>query len=158
MFPKARTILDAGSLRHGTEFLADKMDYLVASERFALSWTGLPDLKSPENRRECLRQLSGLNQGHVTVTLGEIGLFHNQGGRYQYIPAFAARTVDITGAGDIFHGAFAYGILKNYSLSRTLQMAAMAACISVSATGGRQSIPHISQVRERLDKLNSVGD
>lgn len=154
MFPEAWTILDAGSLRPGTEILAGKVDYLVASERFALSWTGVPDLKSPENRRECLQRLAVLNRGHITVTLGEAGLIHNEGGGYHYLPAFAAKTVDTTGAGDIFHGAFAYGILKNYSLLETLQMASMAASLSVSTMGGRQSTPQLSQVREKLNALN----
>src|SRR6266404_1692546 len=35
VFPKATSILDAGSLRDGTRALAGKVDYLVASEKFA---------------------------------------------------------------------------------------------------------------------------
>jgi sugar/nucleoside kinase (ribokinase family) len=150
MFPEARTILDAGSLRPGTEALAGKVDYLVASERFALSKTGLSDLKSQANRRKCLQCLAELNQGHVTITLGEAGLIHNEDGDCHHLPAYKAETIDTTGAGDIFHGAFAYGVLKDYSLYETLQMASMAASLSVSATGGRQSIPALSLVREKL--------
>lgn len=158
MFPEARTILDAGSLRPGTEALAGVVDYLVASERFALSKTGLSDLKSQENRRECLRILAGLNPGHVIVTLGEAGLIHNEGEICHHLPAFTAETIDTTGAGDIFHGAFAYGILKNYSLLETLQMASMAASLSVSTAGGRQSIPELSLVREKLHELKLISD
>lgn len=158
MFPEARTILDAGSLRPGTETLAGRVDYLVASERFALSWTGVPDLKNPENRRECLLRLAQLNRGHVTVTLGEAGLIHNEGEICHHLPAFTAETIDTTGAGDIFHGAFAYGILKNYSLLETLQMASMAASLSVSTAGGRQSIPELSLVREKLHELKLISD
>lgn len=57
--------------------------------------------------------------------------------------------IDTTGAGDIFHGAFAYGVLQNYSLFDTLQLSSMAASLSVSTPGGRQSIPSLSQVREK---------
>jgi sugar/nucleoside kinase (ribokinase family) len=150
MFPQARAILDAGSLRPGTEILAGKVDYLVASEKFALSWTGLPDLKSPEHRWECLRRLAERNQGHITVTLGEAGLIHNGGGEYHYVPAFPAETVDTTGAGDIFHAAFAYGILQNNSLSDILRFASMTASMSVSVMGGRQSIPPLANVIKKL--------
>ena len=153
MFPEARTILDAGTLRPGIEKLAGLADYLVASEKFALSWTGLPDLKSPEHRQECLRRLAGLCRGHVTVTLGEAGLIHNEGGSFHDLPAFPAEAVDTTGAGDIFHGAFAYGILKQYSLVETLRLASMTASLSVSIPGGRQSIPDLSFVREKMREI-----
>lgn len=149
-FPEARTILDAGTLRPGTEKLAGLVDYIVASEKFGLSWTGLPDLKSPENRQECLQRLARLCRGHVTVTLGEAGLIHNEGGAFHYLPAFSIEAVDTTGAGDIFHGAFAYGILKGYSLAETLKLASMAAALSVGIPGGRRSIPSFETVEEKM--------
>lgn len=153
MFPKARTILDAGTLRPGTETLAAQVDYLVASERFALAWTGLPDLKSLERRQESLRRLAGLCRGHVTVTLGEAGLIHNEGGAFHHLPAFSVKAIDTTGAGDIFHGAFAYGVLKKYSLEKTLRMASMAAALSVTIPGGRQSIPELSLVGKKMAEI-----
>jgi sugar/nucleoside kinase (ribokinase family) len=153
MYPEARTILDAGTLRPGTETLAARVDYLVASEKFALSWTGVPDLKSPEHRQECLRRLAGLCRGHVTVTLGEDGLIHNEGEAFHYLPAFPVEAIDTTGAGDIFHGVFAYGILKEYSLEETLRMASMAAALSVTISGGRQSIPDLSMVQEKKGEI-----
>ncbi len=43
-FPAATTVLDAGSLREGTEVLSRKVDYLVCSERFASEVTGEQDV------------------------------------------------------------------------------------------------------------------
>ena len=56
-FPRAISILDAGSLRPGTRELAGQVDYLVASERFALQATGLAELASTDKWQECLKRL-----------------------------------------------------------------------------------------------------
>ena len=53
-FPDAISILDAGSLREGTERLAREVDYLAASERFARQVCLLDELESETNRQKCL--------------------------------------------------------------------------------------------------------
>jgi sugar/nucleoside kinase (ribokinase family) len=60
------------------------------------------------------------------------------------------QTVDTTAAGDIFHGAFVYGVLTGLSSEETLRLAAAAAALSVTVRGGRTSIPTLSQVQEML--------
>jgi sulfofructose kinase len=155
-FPSAKTILDAGSLREGTEVLGGKVDYLVCSERFALSYTGLPDLISKENQKKCINTLKVLNKKQVVVTIGEKGLIYEKDGKLIHMKAFKADAVDTTGAGDIFHGAFAYGVLKNMPLFDILQLSSMAACISVGSQGGRKSIPSLRQVENGLIKAAST--
>ena len=44
------------------------------------------------------------------VTLGEKGLLYRRDGKITLMPAFKVKAVDTNGAGDIFHGAFAYAI------------------------------------------------
>src|SRR5207253_2585269 len=73
-FPDAVSILDAGSWRAGTAGLAGEVDYLIASERFALQATGVPTLSSDANRRVCVRKLRNQFSTIVVVTLGENGL------------------------------------------------------------------------------------
>ena len=150
MFPRARTILDAGSRRRGTELLAPRVEFLVPSERFARTMTGEDDLDSPEGGRRCLEALSRLNGREVVVTLGERGVLYLEGGRLRRLPAFPVRAVDTTGAGDIFHGAFAYGVLQDWALSRRVRFAAMAAALSVTRPGGRASIPALAEVRAAI--------
>lgn len=149
-FPKAKTILDAGSLRKGTEVLARKVDYLVSSERFALSVTGLSDLKSEDNQRRCIDELKKLSTKQVVVTLGEKGLIYEDKGCFRKMEAYPVDVVDTTGAGDIFHGAFTYGVLKGLQLIDILKLASMTASLSVSKSGGRQSIPTLEHVMQQL--------
>jgi sugar/nucleoside kinase (ribokinase family) len=149
-FPKAITILDAGSLREGTSVLAGKVDYLVASEKFGLQVCGLKALNSKRARYGTVRQLKERYDNTVVVTLGERGLIGDAGNGYFEVPAFRAKAMDTTGAGDIFHGAFVYAIARRMDLMDALRLASMAASLSVRRRGGRASIPRLTEVTEAL--------
>jgi sugar/nucleoside kinase (ribokinase family) len=146
-FPDAVSILDAGSWREGTAALAGKVDYLAASERFALQATGLPDLENGENQRRGVSILRDRFNTTVVVTLGENGLIADDGGGFVDLPAYPVETVDSTAAGDIFHGAFAYAITKTMPLQECLRFASRAAALSVQVRGGRASIPTLAHVQ-----------
>lgn len=152
MFPEARTILDAGSLRDGTRELAKRVDFLVSSERFACQFTELPDLKSRENQARAMTALRTYNGRPVVITRGEHGLLYDAGDHIEQMPAFAVQAVDTTGAGDIFHGAFAYGVLKGLSIEETLRLASAAAALSVTVQGSRTSVPTLSQTQAFLGR------
>jgi len=155
-FPNAISILDAGSWREGTAALAGRVDYLAASTRFALQATGLESIRSGHDRRECVRILREKYRATIVVTIGEDGLVADDGGGYFWLPAYPAQAVDTTAAGDIFHGAFAYGIAKmnrpmtTADFQEALKFASMAASLSVRKAGGRQSIPSLAEVKEAL--------
>jgi sugar/nucleoside kinase (ribokinase family) len=154
-FPLAKSILDAGSLRPGTRELAGKVDYLVASERFALQATGLADLAGADQWQDCLRRLRAVARPDATmvVTMGERGLIFDAAGACRHMPAYSVRSVDTTGAGDVFHGAFAYAILRGFALELTLKLASLAAALSVQERGGRRSIPSLETVRKEFRRL-----
>ena len=146
-FPGAQTVLDAGSLREGTRLLASQVDCLVCSERFALAMTGVAELNSAESRTRCLAALRRVNaHGAIVVTLGERGLIYELDGHALHQPAFPVPTVDTTAAGDIFHGAFVYGLLQGWPLPEILELAAYTAALSVQVRGGRASIPALATV------------
>ena len=151
-FPQAASILDAGSLRPGTRELAAKVDYLVASERFSLQATGLADLASADKWQDCLQRLRAAARPDATivVTLGERGLIFDAAGVCRHLPAYSVRPVDTTGAGDVFHGAFAFAILRGFPLELTLKLASLAAALSVQERGGRLSIPSLDAVRKEF--------
>ncbi len=153
-FPNAISMLDAGSLRPGTEALAGKVSFLVAAERFALQVSGLPDLASEAAQSECLYSLrkKACAGAVIVVTLGSRGLIYEKAGALRHASACAVRAIDTTGAGDIFHGAFAYCVLHGLSLEATLKFATVAAGLSVQKRGGRQSIPPLPAVQQEVGK------
>lgn len=149
-YPDALSILDAGSLRQGTKVLAGKVKYLVASERFALQVSRMADVATDDAQRECLRRVRTIarEDAIIVITMGSRGLIYEDAGTFGYVPAFPVRAVDTTAAGDIFHGAFAFGVLRGCSFSDTLTMATLAAGMSVQRRGGRQSVPTLAAVEE----------
>lgn len=149
-FPDAVSILDAGSWREGTAKLAGRVDYLVASERFALKAAGLSRLNGEADQRACIRRLREQFSTITVVTLGENGLIADGGEGFCHLPAYPALAVDTTAAGDIFHGAFAFAVANEMPLWEGLRLAAMAASLSVRVAGGRGSIPSLPNVQEAL--------
>jgi sugar/nucleoside kinase (ribokinase family) len=149
-FPDAVSILDAGSWREGTAELAKRVDYLAASERFALQATGAPGLAAEPDRRECVRLLRERYDTVVVATLGERGLIGDDGAGFFHLPAFPARAVDTTAAGDIFHGAFAWALARALPFGEALRIGSMAASLSTRKTGGRASIPALTEVGKEL--------
>ncbi|MCY2925968.1 MAG: PfkB family carbohydrate kinase [Planctomycetota bacterium] len=148
--PKAVTMLDAGSLREGTKLLAPRVDYLVCSERFARQATGLESLGEASARAECLRRLREINGKTVVVTLGEQGLIYDDGRQSGHLQARAVRPVDTTAAGDVFHGAMVFALLKQMPLVEALKVATTAAGLSVQSAGGRTSIPTWADVQKAM--------
>ena len=84
-----------------------------------------------------------------TLCFGKL-LNADDGSGFRHMPAFPALCVDTTGAGDIFHGAFAFAITRAMPFWESLRFASMAASLSVRVPGGRNSIPTLSQVEEAL--------
>ncbi|HEY5910266.1 MAG TPA: PfkB family carbohydrate kinase [Verrucomicrobiae bacterium] len=152
-FPSAVTVLDAGSLREGTATLAPKVRYLVCSEKFAAQATGETGVSI--KWRPCLRRLRLLYGSVVVVTLGANGCVFDDGKHQGRLPALRVNAVDTTAAGDIFHGAFAFGLLKGLSLEKVLRLATVAAGLSVQNAGGRPSTPELKAVADRLRRLKS---
>ncbi|AEB06243.1 PfkB domain protein [Coriobacterium glomerans PW2] len=151
--PSAISVVDAGTFRQDTYEVAQHVDYLVCSEDFAKQYRGAR-LIDPNDLFEIdalLTQIEQINSGVAVITLGDRGLiYRDRAGDPHHLPAHPAVAVDTTGAGDVFHGAFAHGLLSGMSLESNLVRASMAASIAVRSIGGLSSIPALEAVMEEL--------
>ena len=142
-------ILDADTMSppDDLEDLLRLTDYLIASEVFADELTGLADPSA------AAQALSGYGSAVTVVTLGEAGSLMRAGGRSFHMPAFLVDVVDTTGAGDVYHGAFIFGLLRGWKLEKTVEFASAVAAMSCTRLGGRQGIPNLDEamyfLRER---------
>ncbi len=85
----------------------------------------------------------------AAATLGQEGVLAFDGKQLLHTPAYRVPVVDTTGAGDIFHAGFIYGLLQDWSLERQLEFACAAAalnCTAVGARGGIQSLDEIADL------------
>lgn len=156
--PKAISIVDAGSFRESTCTVARGVDYLICSEDFARQYTKKNiNLKDREEVKEIFEQIENINHKYVVITLGERGLlYRSEKGEVCHLPAYPVNAIDTSGAGDIFHGAFAYGMSKNLSLVENLKQSSMASAISVQRKGSQTSIPTFEEVKELLSAKGGV--
>ncbi|MBM3569712.1 MAG: sugar kinase [Alphaproteobacteria bacterium] len=89
-------------------------------------------------------------QGFVGVTRGPRGFAWIENGRARESPGFAVEAVDTLGAGDVFHGAFALGLVEGMDIARAARFANAAAAIKCSRFGGRLGAPDRAQVEALL--------
>ena len=152
-YPHAKTIIDAGSYKGDTRELGKHVDYLVCSQDFACQCTN-HKLQTWEDACTIYAQLKAYNPREVIVTLGERGCLYEHEGTLCHLPAYQVDVLDTTGAGDIFHGAFAWGIAKGLSLPETLRISSAAAGLSVGVMGGQTSIPSLQAVQKLMREGN----
>ena len=88
----------------------------------------------------------------VGVTLGARGAVFCDHGEISSSQAFPVPVADTTGAGDVFHGAFIYGLLRSWSLPRIVRFAHATAAIKCTEIGARRGIPSLRQVEAFLDR------
>lgn len=130
-------MLDAGSMRPGMIKLASMSDYLVCSDRF------VSDLKL--SIKEAFKKLRTGRTRAVTVTVGDKGSFTFYEGKVYLQKAFKVKAVDTTGAGDVFHGAYAYGVIQGWDIKRTVEFASAVAAMKCRELGGRAGIPTLTE-------------
>lgn len=127
-------MLDAGSNREYMKEIIKYTDYLVASSVFASEYGFNGTLKS-------FKELSRyFNCSHLTVTMGAKGSFTFHSNEIFYTPAMKIKAVDTTGAGDVFHGALIYAILKKYKIRKAIRFASDVAALKCRDYGGRKGI------------------
>jgi sugar/nucleoside kinase (ribokinase family) len=112
-------------------------DHLVLPLGFAQSYTG------ENNAVEILRKLWSNDRAAVALTHGDQGAYIRQNGDavLWHIPAYKVRAVDTTGAGDCFHGAYAFALTEGKAPLACALYATAAAAISVTGHGGRKALP-----------------
>src|SRR5262249_40841165 len=109
LFSRARlsgipSILDADMAERDVfEQLLPLTDHAILSEPALKNFAGTAN-------DAALRSLTRFNCRVVAVTRGHDGVSYIEDGRLHQLSAFAIEAIDTTGAGDVFHGAYALAI------------------------------------------------
>jgi len=137
-------IADLDDLYPGVEALLPNIDYLITSRDIPGRIIGEPDL---HRSLPALRSRYGARL--TAATLGHEGVLAWDGIQFHYAPAYRVEVADTTGAGDIFHAGFLYGLLQGWPLPRQLEFACAAAALNCAGAGARGGIASVETV-ERL--------
>jgi len=118
--------------------------YPILPEALALELTDAHDWEQAGAR------LAGRTDGTLVLTLGARGSAAFPRARPCYQRAFEIPVVDTTGAGDVYHGAFALAVARGEGLAPAMRYASAAAALSCRALGGRAGLPTDAEVGELL--------
>lgn len=91
-------------------------------------------------------------KGKVLVTLGSRGVAaYVEGKGAVIVPCRSGcKTVDTTGAGDTFNGAFCVALTKGYDMEKALKFANIAAGMSTEKVGAQSGMPELSMVESEM--------
>jgi sulfofructose kinase len=143
-------MLDAGKTREWMPELGRLCDYVVASEEFARNMLGWRD-----DPGSFLQEVGKHGFGSTTITLGSRGSVTFAGDRVISCPPFPVDVVDTTGAGDVFHAGYLYGLLQKWPLEETVRFASAAAALQCRKVGARAGIPTLADVQRFLEERRS---
>ena len=121
------------------------VDLLFCNEEEAMLYTGKETLNEA---REELKKAAK----RFVITLGENGAMIFDGDTFVDIEPYNVHAIDTNGAGDLFAGAFLYGITNGHSYADSGKLASLASSKVVTQFGPRLEW---HQAKEILNKLNN---
>ncbi|MBD8488275.1 adenosine kinase [Echinicola sp. CAU 1574] len=125
------------------EVIGASVDLLFANEEEAMLYTGKDNL---QEAREELKKVAK----HFVITQGKNGAMIYDGDTFIDIEPYKTEAVDSNGAGDMFAGAFLYGITNGHSYASSGKLASLASSRIVSQFGPRLEWHEAKEVLEKL--------
>lgn len=144
-----KVLYDAGGLYEGIDRLLPYADILIPSEEFALKYTGENNAQDAAKKLYCM-----FKPDVVVVTCGERGGILCEGSRCREYPAFDVEIIDTNGAGDVFHGAFAYAQVQGYDYYKSCIFSSGVSALKCTRLGAREGAP---SYKETIDFLRRNG-
>ena len=144
--PEAIVVIDAGRYTHDVVNLCHLANYIVCSKEFAEQYTCSIYIET------MLSKLRNDFKCEVIITLENKGCAYYDNG-VKTIKSIPTKAVDTTGAGDIFHGAFVYGLTKKWDIYKILTFANTASGLSVTKLTARKSIFPLNIVEDTYNEL-----
>ena len=125
------------------ELIGASVDLLFCNEEEAKSYTGKSDLMEA---REALKK----DAKRFAITLGKNGAMIFDGDTFIDIEPYAVNAVDTNGAGDMFAGAFLYGITNGLGYAGAGKLASLASSKVVSQYGPRLKWHEVQELKKQL--------
>lgn len=112
------------------EMLGSGVDLLFCNREEAKVWANTDSLT------DCIEALKKIARNFV-ITLGSQGALIFDGHSLIEIPSYPTQAIDTNGAGDLFAGAYLYGITSGHTPTQSGHLASLAAAKVVSQFGPR---------------------
>lgn len=117
-------------------------DYpIIPIEAVTPTYTG-----SLENIDHVLKRLYEWSNKPLIITASTMGSFIFNGETADLLAPLSVKVVDTTGAGDIYRGAFAYGIIQGWDLKKTARFSNIVAALQCTREGNAAAIPSKKEI------------
>jgi sulfofructose kinase len=143
-------IADLTPTPRSTELLRH-VDILIAPRDY------LRELGCENDPSLALAAIHDMGPATAVITMGADGWIYSGRSGHGSGFAFPVAVVDTTGAGDAFHGAFAYGVASGWDTPRSAEFAAAVAAIKCTQPGGRTGLPNLQQTIEFIRTRSTLG-
>ena len=102
------------------------------------------------------KDLANMGVEYIITTLGDKGciIFEKKTDKIFEVSAPKVDAVDTVGAGDCFIGVLASILSKGETILNAVNYATTAASIAVTRKGAQESMPSLSDIQNKLEKLN----
>jgi sulfofructose kinase len=118
------------------------IDYPILPELYLKTYFRL------DNPLEAGKRMFQPSNKALIVTCGDMGAHIITAEGCDFVPAFKITPVDTTGAGDVFHGAFAFALWKGYGLREAVTFSSAVSALKCTKMGGQSGIPDFNEVKE----------
>lgn len=146
-------VLSASVVNEETTKLCKLSDYIICDKTFAeILARERINYDKPDTLKSVLNKLESMYKSKVIITLGEKGSLYKIDDKIKVMGAIKVKEIDKSGVGDIYFGAFVYGLAENLDLEKCLKIATIAAGLSVKKVGEIFSIPDVREVHNIYGK------
>ena len=140
-----KVLYDCGGLYEGVENLLALTDIMIPSEEFSLGVTGC------DTAEEAAKKLfETYNPEIIVITQGKKGGIIYDGNEIISYPIYPAVVVDSNGSGDVFHGAFAAGVVKGFDYLKCSHFSSAVSGLKCTGVGARESVPDFETTKKYL--------
>ncbi len=126
-------------------YILENTDILTPNENEARLLAAC-NIKNVEDAKKASRIILEKYKSNVIIKLGDNGSLINYEGNIKYFKPYKVETVDTTGAGDCFNGAFASEFLRTESIDKSMEFANIAGALSTTGYGAFPSFPYRNQI------------
>ena len=154
-YKEAVTMMSATKNTKEVLDLCTKVKYVVCPLDFAEEVTGI---KANYNDTNTLVKIyQGLNErfkNNIVITLGNMGTLYCIDNNIKVMPPVNIIPKDSTGVGDVFRGALLYGLISNKKYDVAIKIANMAAGLSTTKVGIKNSIFKFEEIETYAKNIN----
>ena len=86
----------------------------------------------------------------IVITQGKRGGILYDGETVTSYPIYPATVVDSNGSGDVFHGAYAAGLVKGFDFNKCCHFASAVSALKCTGVGARESVPAFDTVKQYM--------